>query len=112
MAWAAPITSRASRSWDNRSAWVDRTRPVDEPRMSERAYSGYTCSKTIGCISSPPLPGRSRRSRTALRKRHSTTGWMAVNASFISVWMPAFSSSMLRCTAMAKRGSTSYSLGR
>lgn len=37
---------------------------------------------------------------------------LIVNTSFIWVWMPAFSSSMLRCTAMAKRGSTSQSLGK
>ncbi len=49
-------------------------------------------------------PGRSMPFSTARRKRHSTTGWMAVHCSLITAWMRLFSSSMLRFTAIAKSG--------
>ena len=81
--------------------------------MSESAYSGYTFSKTIGSSSAAAeSPVRSSPSITALRKRHSTTGWMAVKRSLIAVWMRALNSSMLRRTAIANSGNTSCSAGR
>src|SRR5213593_4908849 len=84
--------------------------------MSESALSGWTCSKTIGSSSAPAsgaFPARrSKWLSTALRKRHSTTGWMAVHFSLMSAWIRVFSSSMVRCTAMEKSGKTSWSFGR
>ena len=56
------------------------------------------------CPSRGAAPGRSRPASTALRKRHSTTGWMAVQCSLMMAWTRLFSSSMLRFTAMAKSG--------
>ena len=73
-------------------------------------------SNTIGSSSMP----RSSESSaccsmplsTALRKRHSTTGWIAVHFSLMKAWMREFSSSMLRCTAMEKSGRIWWSFGR
>ena len=48
---------------------------------------------------------------TAFRKRHSTTGWMAVNCSLMKLSTRECSSSMLRFTATEKSGSTSRSRG-
>ncbi len=89
---------------------------VDEPRMSDTAYSGWTSRKTIGSISPPwPCsgePGRSIASSTVLRKRHSTTGWIAVNCSLMKDSTRECSSSTLRFTATEKSGSTSWSTSR
>ena len=49
---------------------------------------------------------------TALRNRHSTTGWIAVHFSLMNAWMREFSSSMLRWTAMEKSGRIWWSFGR
>ena len=50
---------------------------------------------------------RSRPSKTAFRKRHSTTGWMAVHFSLMNACTRMSSSSALRLTAMEKSGRTS-----
>ena len=91
-------------------------RCTDDPRMSARPYSGWTPSNTIGSISAAASGTvsllRSMVLSTAFRKRHSTTGWMAVHFSLIMAWTRVSSSSTLRWTAMEKSGSTSSSFGR
>ena len=54
---------------------------------------------------------RSRPSKTAFRKRHSTTGWMAVHFSLMNACTRMSSSSALRLTAMEKSGRTSWIRG-